>query len=254
MPEQTPAFVVVDKRKFTADGAIREGYIAPEPEPVRAPEPPAQPDADSFSSAKLVTMPARAAAPEPGPASGALKADTREADAADDLADEDLAVPSRFPDADPSASLTTNPDDEIGLPRGVEETLAQDAAYKQTAREMDTLLLQANPGMQPPGVIGFEHLIQSFYLSAIMAMGAGTEPGQQPRIDILAARQSIDMLTVLEAKTHGNLSPDEQTLLQGITFEVRMMFLELTNAISQQAQQPMPTRTAPRPNSPGGLR
>ena len=101
--------------------------------------------------------------------------------------------------------------------------------------------------MQSSGQVAFEHVIQSFYLSAIMAMGAGTEPGQKPRIDILGARQSIDMLAVLEEKTRGNLTEQEQQLLQGITFELRMMFLELTNAISKQAHG-----AAEPPPPPGG--
>ena len=126
----------------------------------------------------------------------------------------------------------------VGLPRSHAETAAQHAAYEQSSREIDAMLRQANPGMQSPGEVRFEHVVQSFYLSAIMAMGAGAEQGQKPRIDILGARQSIDMLTVLEEKTRGNLSEQEQQILQGITFELRMMFLELTNAISKQAHQP----------------
>jgi hypothetical protein len=71
-------------------------------------------------------------------------------------------------------------------------------------------------------------------------MGAATEPGQKPRIDIIGARQSIDMLTVLQEKTRGNLNEKEQQLLQNMLFEVRMMFLEITNAIASQAQNPPP--------------
>jgi len=46
------------------------------------------------------------------------------------------------------------------------------------------------------------------------------------------------MLGVLEEKTEGNLSEKEQRLLQNALFEVRMLFLEVTNAIAQQAQRP----------------
>jgi hypothetical protein len=69
-------------------------------------------------------------------------------------------------------------------------------------------------------------------------MGGATEPGQKPRIDIIGARQSIDMLAVLQEKTKGNLTEKEQRLLQNALFELRMMFLEITNAIAQQAQKP----------------
>ena len=263
MAEKPPAFVVVDKRKFTAEGDIREGFVAPEPEPMRAVEPPHPVAVEEPASAKVVTMPPRATAA-----------------AADDLGDEEMAgslaplggagldfagtnaAGSEFePGLEVGAEFGA--DDEtlgfgaegapIGEPRSAAETEAQDRAYRQSSRELDSMLRQANPGMQAPGVVAFEHIVQSFYLSAIMAMGAATEPGQKPRIDIIGARQSIDMLTVLEEKTRGNLSPEEAQLLQGIAFELRMMFLELTNAISKQAHQPAPGQFGAVPPG-GGLR
>ncbi len=232
MADKPPAFVVVDKRKFTAEGALREG-AEPAP-PAASPEP--------ATSPKVVTMPPRT--PEAvADATGA----------ADDLRDEEMAgaldgtsgLPGlEFAPEDGFAEDDLGPE-PVGEPRTAAETAAQDAAYRQTSRELDSLLRQQNPGQQQPGAVAFEHVIQSFYLSAIMAMGAGTEPGQKPRIDILGARQSIDMLGLLEEKTRGNLTPQEGELLKGIMFELRMMFLELTNAISRQATAGPP---------PGGLR
>jgi hypothetical protein len=57
-------------------------------------------------------------------------------------------------------------------------------------------------------------------------------------VDILGARQSIDMLALLEEKTRGNLTQKEAATLKNVLFELRMMFLEITNAIAQQAQHP----------------
>ena len=176
--------------------------------------------------------------------------------AANDLLDEDmagaldatngLAYEPDEPALDGEPGLDDLAEEELtGEPVSAAENAAQAAAYRERSRELDAMLQQAEPGRQQPGKVGFDHVIQSFYLSAIMAMGAGTQQGQKPRIDILGARQAIDMLGVLEEKTRGNLSPDEQQLLQGITFELRMMFLEITNAISRQAQQAPP---------PGSLR
>ena len=118
-----------------------------------------------------------------------------------------------------------------------QETAEQDAAYKESSRQIDDMLREANPGAGATGVVSFEHIIQSFYVSAMIAMGAGTEPGQKARIDILGARQSIDMLALLQEKTKGNLTPKEEATLQNVLFELRMMFLEITNAIAQQAQK-----------------
>jgi len=119
----------------------------------------------------------------------------------------------------------------------VEETAEQHAAYQESSRQLDDMLRQANPSAAAPGVVTFEHIIQSFYVSAMIAMGAGTEPGQKPRVDILGARQSIDMLALLQEKTKGNLTQKEEATLQNVLFELRMMFLEITNAIAQSAQR-----------------
>jgi hypothetical protein len=123
-----------------------------------------------------------------------------------------------------------------------QESAEQHAAYEQSSRRIDDLLRQANPGGEAAQDTSFEHVIQSIYLSAVMAMGAGTEPGQKPRIDIVGARQSIDMLSILQDKTKGNLTDKEQRLLQNALFDLRMMFVELTNAIAQSAQQPPPKK------------
>jgi hypothetical protein len=118
-----------------------------------------------------------------------------------------------------------------------QETAEQHAAYQESSRQLDDMLRQANPGLGAEPAISFEHIIQSFYVSAMLAMGAGTEPGQKPRVDILGARQSIDMLALLQEKTKGNLTPKEDATLQNVLFELRMMFLEITNAIAAQAQR-----------------
>ena len=100
-------------------------------------------------------------------------------------------------------------------------------------------------GAQPP--VSFEHLVQQFYVSAMIQMGAGAQEGQRPRVDILGARQTIDLLGVLAEKTRGNLTEAEDRTLQTVLFEVRMAFLELTSMISLQAMQP----PAPPPPSRG---
>ena len=130
-------------------------------------------------------------------------------------------------------------EEEPDLPQfTAQESAEQDAAYQESSRQIDDMLRQANPEMGATGTISFEHVIQSFYVSAMLAMGAGTEPGQKARVDILGARQSIDMLALLQEKTRGNLTQKEEATLQNVLFELRMMFLEITNAIAASAQRP----------------
>lgn len=137
------------------------------------------------------------------------------------------------------ARAKEEPPEEAEMPQfSAQESAEQDAAYQKSSRQIDDMLRQANPDMGAAGAISFEHIIQSFYVSAMMAMGAGTEPGQKARVDILSARQSIDMLALLQEKTKGNLTQKEEAMLQNVLFELRMMFLEITNAIARSAQRP----------------
>jgi Domain of unknown function (DUF1844) len=142
----------------------------------------------------------------------------------------------------PEARAEPTQDEAPGEPEvpqfTAQETAEQHAAYEESSKQIDDILRQANPGMETTGAMTFDHIVQSFYLSAMIAMGAGAEPGQKARVDILGARQSIDMLALLGEKTKGNLTQKEQATLQNVLFELRMMFLELTNAIAQQAQRP----------------
>jgi hypothetical protein len=118
------------------------------------------------------------------------------------------------------------------------ESHEQKAAYDASSQRLEELIRAQNPavGAQPP--VGFEHLVQQFYVSAMIQMGAGTQEGQRPRVDILGARTTIDLLGVLAEKTKGNLTEAEDRTLQSVLFEARMAFLELTSMINMQAMQP----------------
>jgi Domain of unknown function (DUF1844) len=118
------------------------------------------------------------------------------------------------------------------------ESAQQSKEYHASASRLDDMLLKANPGQPAPAVMNFDRLVQSLYMTAAVQMGAGTAPNEQPRIDILGARQSIDMLSVLSEKTKGNLTEQEKRLLQNALFDLRMSFLEITNAIANSAQRP----------------
>ncbi len=104
------------------------------------------------------------------------------------------------------------------------------AAYQQTAERLDTAVRAANPGMDHPPAMTFDQIVQSIYMTTIIQLGGTTQEGQQPKIDLMGARQSIDMLSILAEKTKGNLTPQESQLIDSALFEVRMGFLEVTQA------------------------
>jgi hypothetical protein len=114
------------------------------------------------------------------------------------------------------------------------------AAYEATADRLDTAIRAANPGAEHPPAMSFETLVQSVYMSAIVQLGGATPEGQAPQVDIIGARQSIDMLAVLAEKTAGNLTPNEQKLIESALFELRMGFLEITQAIARSAAAKSP--------------
>jgi hypothetical protein len=244
MADKPPAFTVTDRRKFTVEGDLREEATPAEPSPA--------PQTSTASSGEFTAnavhpapgqFSANAVHPAPGPFSANVAEAVHPAPGARVVTMPSPAA-AQAPPAPPEASQKTQ--EEVGeegdlAPQPTAaESAEQHAAYQETAQQLDEMIRQANPGMKATGAMTIEQVFQSVYLSAVVAMGAATEPGQKPRIDIIGARQSIDMLTVLQEKTRGNLNEKEQQLLQNMLFEVRMMFLEITNAIASQAQNPPP--------------
>jgi Domain of unknown function (DUF1844) len=129
---------------------------------------------------------------------------------------------------------------ELPPPPTAKESSEQKAAYDASAQRLEDLIRAQNPaaGAQPP--VGFEHLVQQLYLTAMLQMGAGTQEGQRPRVDLVGARTTIDLLGVLAEKARGNLDSNEDRMLQTVLFEARMAFLELTSMMTVQPVAPPP--------------
>jgi len=217
----TPKFTVVDRRKFRADEESSPTPESTSPAPTaQAPETPSK-AAPRLTLVEPIQQTPQQAAPEKSPI------------AVEDLPQDDDIEDPELPPA-PSA----------------EESRFQQAAYDKAAERIEDLVRAQNPGAPAAEKIGFEHLVQQLYLSAMMQMGAGTPEGQRPRIDILGARQTIDLLGVVAEKTQGNLSPIETRTLDTVLYELRMTFLELTRMISQ----PQPPIPPPPGSKPGAKR
>ena len=156
--------------------------------------------------------------------------------------------------ADSSAGVSPlGTDQQEDLPPALTEEQTSQAkfAYEATADRLDTAIRAANPGMDHPPAMSFDQLVQSIYMTSMMQLGAATHEGQQPQVDILGARQSIDMLGVLAEKTKGNLTAEETRLLESALFELRMAFLEITQALARSAAAKAPAGARPGPGGPG---
>jgi hypothetical protein len=152
--------------------------------------------------------------------------------------------PSRGPQlvtSEPGAAEDeAGPYAEMPPPPTAAESREQKSAYDASSQRLEDLVRAQNPAAGPQPPVTFEQLVQQFYLSAMIQMGAGAQEGQRPRVDILGAKQTIDLLGVLAEKTKGNLTATEDRMLQAVLFEARMAFLELTNMISMPGVPPTP--------------
>lgn len=78
----------------------------------------------------------------------------------------------------------------------------------------------------PP--INFSTFILSLSSSAVYHMGGFQDPySGKTSMNLDLAKQSIDIIAMLEAKTRGNLDPDEQKLITHALYDLRMRYVEL---------------------------
>src|SRR6185437_56938 len=132
------------------------------------------------------------------------------------------AQPVPQPPPNNTAASPENPE-EMPTPPTAQEQHEQNEAYKASGKKLDEIVstrLGAQGGSYPE--MNFERVVESFYMSALIQMGAVRQEGEAPAVDIIGARQTIDSLTILQEKTKGNLTDREQTLLQNVLFELRM--------------------------------
>jgi hypothetical protein len=154
------------------------------------------------------------------------------------LVDEEPAAEATLAEPEPAEEASVTDDPMMPPAPTAEEVSQQKAAYDVAAERLETLVRAQNPAAGAPPVVGFEHLVQQLYLSAMIQMGAGGQEGQRPRIDILGAKNTIELISVLADKTRSNLTEAESRMIDTVLFDVRMAFLELTSMISMQAPTP----------------
>jgi hypothetical protein len=94
--------------------------------------------------------------------------------------------------------------------------------------------------------ITFERFMASLYMTAMVQLGLMRQQGEQPRIDLIGARQSIDTLSLIGEKTKGNLTSTEENFLQNSLYELRMAYVEVTNALARPPQPGPATGTTGR--------
>jgi len=83
--------------------------------------------------------------------------------------------------------------------------------------------------------INFAAFVLSLAHTAAVHFGDIPDPvsGQAGEPNLPAAQQMIDILSLLEAKTRGNLSAEERQLLEQLLFELRMRYVEVNKPKSR---------------------
>ncbi|MET0386161.1 MAG: DUF1844 domain-containing protein [Polyangiales bacterium] len=74
--------------------------------------------------------------------------------------------------------------------------------------------------------MSFDIFVLSLNASALIHLGEsrGAADTEHHEVNLPLARQTIDILSMLEAKTRGNLSGEEERLLHQILFDLRMRY------------------------------
>ena len=78
------------------------------------------------------------------------------------------------------------------------------------------------------GAPRFLDLVQSIQLGAMVSLGMVQGPdGKHPPADLPAAKDAIDILGILQEKTKGNLTKDEEEVLREGLYHLRMGYVAL---------------------------
>lgn len=115
--------------------------------------------------------------------------------------------------------------DRRGSGAGSEQPAAPSAAAHE-AQSAPTPGTEAGSGVP----VTFASFVISLGSSSLMLMGEQLDP-QQPAmpVNLPQAKEIIDLLSVLDAKTKGNLTTEEQTVLRDMLYALRMKYVSLTS-------------------------
>jgi len=107
---------------------------------------------------------------------------------------------------------------------------ASGSRAEKTSSEAGNDAAGAGTGQLPP--IDFPSYILSYYTQGLVLLGEVPNPySGKKEEDVEASRHTIDILTLLQEKTKGNLRQDEAQLLENVLYELRMKYMAKTNRI-----------------------
>ena len=85
----------------------------------------------------------------------------------------------------------------------------------------------------PAPPLTFSSFVFSLGTSSLMLMGESLDPQQpSPPVNLPQAKEIIDILSMLEEKTQGNLSSEEASVLGDMLYTLRMKYVSATSGVS----------------------
>ena len=146
-----------------------------------------------------------------------------------------VEIPAPTTKAPDTVTAAEPSDREMPTPPTAAEQDAQAAAYRKSSKVLDSEVELSGHSARD-FEITFERFMASLYMTAMLQLGLMRQQDEQPRVDIIGARQTIDTLSLISEKTKGNLTPTEENFLQNSLYELRMAYVEVTNAIARPPQ------------------
>jgi hypothetical protein len=115
------------------------------------------------------------------------------------------------------------------------EQQAQADAYQKSSSSLDAAVEHSGHSAKELEM-SFERFMASLYMTAMLQLGLMHEKGGEPHVDLIGARQTIDTLSLMADKTKGNLTSAEENFLRNCLYELRMAYVEVTNALTRPPQ------------------
>ena len=98
-----------------------------------------------------------------------------------------------------------------------------DESWKETATREKA---KTEPGSKSKPALSFSAFLTSLGYQTLMHLGEIPHPDtQEPQLDLESAKDTIDLLILLESKTKGNLTSEEEKLLKSLLTELQMKFV-----------------------------
>ena len=204
--EEQSGFVVNDRRLFSSDGELREDVVKAE-EAAAEKERAAQ-EAQQRANEQREAQQKAAQTSEPAADSPT-----------DHEAVEEPTASEHKASADAYAASTRQVDERI------QKELSKQGRSDQ-ARDLE---------------MSFDKFVASLYMTTLMQLGLAAPQGEKPMLDLMGARQTIDILGILNDKTKGNLTSAEEGTLRNVLYELRMAYLEVTNMLANPPKDGIPT-------------